>query len=166
MNANSGSPTALVIDESASWRALAAAVLREHGWTVMASEVLPEPAPAAPYDLLVIEPANNPAVTADLDRLAAWARRFIFLTYLNAADSPQPEADGVRLLGVMQKGTFNASIAEDIGGALDRASRRRRERAPHRHRSGERAAAASRPRRRRHARRAGSLPRCRSGRPL
>ena len=109
MNAMGGSPTALVVDESASWRALAAAVLREHGWTVMASEALPEPAPAAPYDLLVIEPANNPAVTADLDRLVAWGRRLIFLTYLNAADSPQPEADGVRLLGVLQKGSFNAN---------------------------------------------------------
>src|SRR5258706_5950889 len=103
MNSTGGSPTALVVDESASWRALAAAVLREHGWTVMASEVLPEPAPAAPYDLLIIEPANNPSATADLGRLTAWARRFIFLTYLNAADSPQPDGEDARLLGVMQK---------------------------------------------------------------
>src|ERR1700704_2836549 len=98
MNANAGSPTALVVDESASWRALAAAVLRENGWTVMATAALPEPAPVAPYDLLVIEPANNPAVALDLARLAAWARRFVFLTYLNAADSPQPVGDTTRLL--------------------------------------------------------------------
>jgi DNA-binding NarL/FixJ family response regulator len=110
MNSNGGSPTALVVDESASWRALAAAVLREHGWTVMASEVLPEPAPAAPYDLLIIEPANNAAATQDLGRLVAWARRFVFLTYLNAADSPQPDGDNARLLGVLQKSTFNASV--------------------------------------------------------
>src|SRR6266851_59952 len=65
MNSNGGSSTALVVDESASWRALAAAVLREHGWTVLAIETLPEMAPAAPYDLLIIEPANNGAVTPE-----------------------------------------------------------------------------------------------------
>src|SRR5437016_1917893 len=114
MNASGGSPTALVVDESASWRALAAAVLREHGWTVMASEVLPEPAPAAPYDLLIIEPANNPAVALDLGRLAAWARRIVFLTYLNAADAPQPQGDNTRLLGVIQKSTFSAGSLLDL----------------------------------------------------
>src|SRR6266851_1154326 len=107
MNSNGGSSTALVVDESASWRALTAAVLREHGWTVLAIETLPEMAPAAPYDLLIIEPANNAAVTQDLGRLAVWARRFVFLTYLNPADSP-PEGDNARLLGVLQKSSFNA----------------------------------------------------------
>src|SRR5258708_28970104 len=110
MNSIPASLTALVIDESASWRALAAAVLREHGWTVMASETLPEPAPAAPYDLLIIEPANNAAITQDLSRLIPWARRFVFLTYLSPADSPQPDGDPARLLGVLQKSTFSASV--------------------------------------------------------
>src|SRR5262245_66593056 len=108
MNNTGASPTALVIDESASWRALAAAVLREHGWTVVAGEVLPEPAPAAPYDLLVIEPANSAGSALDLGSLLAWARRFIFLTYLNPAESPQPQGDTSRLLGVLQKSTFSA----------------------------------------------------------
>jgi DNA-binding NarL/FixJ family response regulator len=109
MNPNGGAPTALVVDESASWRALAAAVLREHGWTVMVSEVLPELAPAAPYDLLIIEPANHPAAALVLERLAGWARRVIFLTYLTADDTPPLELDNPRLLGVLQKGTFNGS---------------------------------------------------------
>ena len=109
MHSNSGSLTALVIDESASWRALAAAVLREHGWTVIAGEVLPEPAPVAPYDLLIIEPANSTGGTLDLGRLLAWGRRLIFLTYLNPAESPPLEGDTTRLLGVLQKSTFSAS---------------------------------------------------------
>jgi DNA-binding NarL/FixJ family response regulator len=109
MNGNGGSPTALIVDESASWRALAAAVLREHGWTVVAAERLPEPAPAAPYELLIIEPANSPAGAPDLGRLEAWARRFVFLTYLNPAEAPQPPGDNPRMLGVLQKSTFNAS---------------------------------------------------------
>jgi DNA-binding NarL/FixJ family response regulator len=121
MNSNGGSPTALVVDESASWRALAAAVLREHGWTVMASEALPEPAPAAPYDLLIIEPANNAGATQDLGRLVAWARRFVFLTYLSPAESPQPDAGNPRLLGVLQKSTFNAGVL--LGLLQPRASR-------------------------------------------
>jgi len=109
MNSNGGSPTALVVDESASWRALAAAVLREHGWTVLASEALPEPAPAAPYDLLILEPANQAALPLDLNHLATWARRCLFLTYLSPADSPQPVGDPTRLLGVLPKSTFSAS---------------------------------------------------------
>jgi len=109
MTSNPNSLTALVIDESASWRALAAAVLREHGWTVVAGEVLPEPAPVAPYDLLIIEPANSTGGVLDLGRLLAWGRRFIFLTYLSPAESPQPEGDTTRLLGVLQKSTFSAS---------------------------------------------------------
>src|SRR5712692_2927498 len=106
MNGNGGSPTALIVDESASWRALAAAVLREHGWTVVAAESLPEPAPAAPYELLIIEPANSPAGAPDLGRLEAWARRFVFLTYLHPAEAPQPPGDNPRLLGVLQKSMF------------------------------------------------------------
>ena len=109
MTSNPNSLTALVIDESASWRALAAAVLREHGWTVVAGEVLPEPAPVAPYDLLIIEPANSTGGVLDLGRLLAWGRRFIFLTYLSPAESPAPEGDTSRLLGVLQKSTFSAS---------------------------------------------------------
>ena len=109
MTSNPNSLTALVIDESASWRALAAAVLREHGWTVIVGEALPEPAPVAPYDLLIIEPANTAGGAPDLGRLLAWGRRFIFLTYLNASESPQPEGDTSRLLGVLQKSTFSAS---------------------------------------------------------
>jgi DNA-binding NarL/FixJ family response regulator len=109
MNADGGSPTALVVDESASWRALAAAVLREHGWTVVAGEVLPEPAPVAPYDLLVIEPANNPTGALDLGRLEAWAQRFVLLTYVPEAQAPRRPGDNPRLLGVLQKSAFQAS---------------------------------------------------------
>lgn len=114
MNSNGGSPTALIVDESASWRALAAAVLREHGWMVVASENLPEPAPAAPYDLLIIEPANSAAGAPDLGRLEAWARRCVFLTYLNPGEAPQPAAESPVLLGVLQKSTFNAGVLLDL----------------------------------------------------
>ena len=114
MNSHSGSPMALVIDESASWRALAAAVLREHGWTVVAGEVLPEPAPAAPYDLLVIEPAGSTPSSLDLGRLEAWAQRFVFLTYVPEAEAPRPPSDNPRLLGVLQKSAFQANALLDL----------------------------------------------------
>jgi DNA-binding NarL/FixJ family response regulator len=105
---NGGSPAALIVDESASWRALAASVLREHGWTVVARENLAEPAPAAPYELLIVEPAIYPAKTLDFDRLATWARRYVLLTHLGAAEVPQPAGDDPHLLGILQKSTFNA----------------------------------------------------------
>ena len=109
MNFIAGSPTALIADESASWRALAASVLREHGWTVVAGETLPEAAPAAPYELLVIEPASQAQAgqALDLGHLAAWGRRVVVLTYLNPAEVPPFDANDPRLLGVLQKSTFN-----------------------------------------------------------
>src|SRR4051812_42492071 len=109
MNSNGGSPTALVVDESASWRALASTGVREHGWTVVAGENLPEPAPAAPYELLVIEPASHGGQAVDLGRLEAWGQRFVLLTYLNPAEAPAPSGENPRLLGVLQKSTFNAT---------------------------------------------------------
>jgi DNA-binding NarL/FixJ family response regulator len=107
MTFNGGTPTALIVDESASWRALAASVLREHGWTVVAAESWPEPPPAAPYELLVVEPASFPGQALELDRLAHLARRVVLLTYLPAADVPPLGSDDPRLLGVLQKSTFN-----------------------------------------------------------
>ena len=108
MNGNGGAPTALIVDESASWRALPAAVLREHGWMVVASESLPEPAPAAPYDVLILEPAIDAGAALDLRRLEAWGRRFVWLTHLNPAELALPSDGNPRLLGILQKGAFNA----------------------------------------------------------
>ncbi len=108
MSANDISPTALIADESASWRALVATVLREHGWTVVTSEGLPEPAPAAPYDLLVIEPAVFPGGAPDVDRLAPWARRIVQLTYLDPSTLPTAASGDPRLLGLLQKSAFHA----------------------------------------------------------
>lgn len=107
MNSNGGTPTALIVDESASWRALAAAVLREHGWAVVASEGLPEPPPAAPYDLMVFEPATTGAAP-EINRLAAWAQRTIVLTYLDPSGFRLADMDDPRLLGVLQKSAFHA----------------------------------------------------------
>jgi DNA-binding NarL/FixJ family response regulator len=109
MNAIGGTPTALIVDESASWRALAASVLREHGWAVVAGENLPEAAPAAPYELLVIEPASlaQASQALDLGYLAAWGRRVVLLTYLNPAEAPPLDANDPRLLGILQKSTFH-----------------------------------------------------------
>ncbi len=109
MNGNGVSRTALIVDESARWRALAAAILRENGWMVAVSESLPEPAPAAPYDLLILEPAIIAGGAVDFVRLEACARRFVLLTYLNPAEVAQPAAGNPRLLGILQKGAFNAA---------------------------------------------------------
>ena len=114
MSTTGGSPTALIVDESASWRALTAAVLREHGWTVVASEMLPEPAPAAPYELLILEPAILSDQPLALDRLADQAHHFVWLTYLNPAESPQLTVGDPRLLGVLQKSAFNAAALLDL----------------------------------------------------
>jgi DNA-binding NarL/FixJ family response regulator len=108
MSTNEVTPTALIADESASWRALVATVLRENGWSVVTSEGLPEPAPAAPYELLVMEPASFAGGAPDPDHLAAWARRVLLLTYLDPETLPVPAGDDPRLVGVLQKSAFHA----------------------------------------------------------
>jgi DNA-binding NarL/FixJ family response regulator len=114
MSTNTGTATALVVDESASWRAVAAAVLREHGWSVVAGNGLPKPAPAVPYELLILEPATIRDRAMDLDTLAALARQFVWLTYLNPAELPEPAASDPRVLGVLQKSAFNADALLEL----------------------------------------------------
>jgi DNA-binding NarL/FixJ family response regulator len=105
MNGAAVSGTALIVDESPRWRALAAAALRDHGWTVTASAALPESVPPVPYDLLLLDPAL--LRLDDLGHLVGWAPRCVLLTSLSTAELPPEILADPRVLGVIEKNVFS-----------------------------------------------------------